>query len=83
MYNNISKSKNILSMIILFIIAIPTFVFASVPAGSSDKDISWLKDITNKNKDNVFVFNDWIFSSSPSIKPFDHPVYDIWLIGCY
>ncbi len=42
-----------------------------------------VKDITNKNKDNVFVFNDWIFSSSPSIKPFDHPVYDIWLIGCY
>ena len=42
-----------------------------------------VKDLTNKNKDNVFVFNDWMFSSSPSIKPFDHPVYDIWLVGCY
>jgi len=47
MYNNISKSKNILSMIILFIIAIPTFVFASVPAGSSDKDISWFLMVTS------------------------------------
>ncbi len=42
-----------------------------------------VKDLTNKNKDEVFVFNGWMFSSSPSIAPFDHPVYDIWLISCY
>jgi len=42
-----------------------------------------VKDLTNKNKDDVFVFNGWMFSSSPSITPFDHPVYDIWLISCY
>ena len=41
-----------------------------------------VSDLTNKNKDDVFVFNGWMFSSSPSIKPFDHPVYDIWLVGC-
>ena len=42
-----------------------------------------VKDLTNKNKDDVFVFNGWMFSSSPSIAPFDHPVYDIWLVSCY
>ena len=42
-----------------------------------------VKDVNNKNNDEVFVFNDWTFSSSPSLKPFDHPVYDIWLIECY
>tara|TARA_B100002019_G_scaffold181391_1_gene156617 strand:- start:291 stop:698 length:408 start_codon:yes stop_codon:yes gene_type:complete len=42
-----------------------------------------VKDLTNKDKDGVFVFNGWMFSSSPSIKPFDHPVYDVWLTGCY
>ncbi len=41
-----------------------------------------VKDLTNKDNDDVFVFNGWIFSSSPSITPFDHPVYDIWLVGC-
>ena len=41
-----------------------------------------VKDITIKNKDKVFVFNDWTFASSPTIKPFDHPVYDIWLSKC-
>ena len=42
-----------------------------------------VKDLSNKNKDDVFVFNGWMFSSSPSIAPFDHPVYDIWLVKCY
>ena len=42
-----------------------------------------VKDLTDKDNDNVFVFNGWMFSSSPSIAPFDHPVYDIWLISCY
>ena len=41
-----------------------------------------VKDLTSNNNDDVFVFNGWMFSSSPSIAPFDHPVYDIWLIGC-
>jgi hypothetical protein len=36
---------------------------------------------TNNNK--VYIFNDWTFASSPSIRPFDHPVYDIWLKKCY
>ena len=42
-----------------------------------------VKDITLNNNDQVFVFNGWTFSSSPSISLFDHPVYDIWLIKCY
>jgi len=42
-----------------------------------------VKDLTRKNNDEVFVFNGWMFSSSPSITPFDHPVYDVWLVNCY
>ena len=42
-----------------------------------------VKDNTMSNNDKVFVFNDWTFASSPSIRPFDHPVYDVWLKKCY
>ena len=42
-----------------------------------------VKDNTMNNNDRVFVFNDWTFASSPSIRPFDHPVYDVWLKKCY
>ena len=41
-----------------------------------------VKDLTYENNDEVYVFNGWMFSSSPSIAPFDHPVYDIWLADC-
>ena len=41
-----------------------------------------VRDLTKNDNDKVFVFNGWMFSSSPSIAPFDHPVYDIWLVGC-
>ena len=42
-----------------------------------------VRDLTKSDNDKVFVFNGWMFSSSPSIAPFDHPVYDVWLINCY
>ena len=42
-----------------------------------------VRDFADKNNNEVFVFNDWMFSSSPSITPFDHPVYDVWLVACY
>ena len=42
-----------------------------------------VRDLTRNDNDKVYVFNSWMFSSSPSIAPFDHPVYDIWLVRCY
>jgi len=42
-----------------------------------------VRDLNNKKNDEVFVFNGWMFSSSPSIAPFDHSVYDVWLVSCY
>jgi len=42
-----------------------------------------VRDTVNKDLNKVYIFNDWTFASSPSIRPFDHPVYDIWLKKCY
>ena len=42
-----------------------------------------IKDLSEKKDDKIFVFNGWTFSSSPSLRPVDHPVYDIWIIKCY
>ncbi len=41
-----------------------------------------VKDISDRENEKVFVFNGWTFSSSPSLKPIDHPIYDIWLVNC-
>ena len=39
-----------------------------------------VRDLNNKDNNEVFVFNGWTFSSSPSIQVFDHPVYDLWIL---
>lgn len=28
------------------------------------------------------VFAGWMFSSSPSVSAMEHPVYDVWVVGC-
>ncbi len=33
----------------------------------------------NSNKK---IFSGWMFASSPSLSPFEHPLYDIYILGC-
>ena len=41
-----------------------------------------VKDLSDNLNKQVFVFNGWTFSSSTTLNPLDHPVYDFWLVGC-
>ena len=41
-----------------------------------------VKDLDSKDNNQVFLFNGWTFASSPTLKPIDHPVYDLWITGC-
>ena len=41
-----------------------------------------VKDLNISDNEKVYVFNGWTFSSSPTLNPFDHPVYDLWLSSC-
>ena len=41
-----------------------------------------VKDLSENINNQVFVFNGWTFSSSTTLRPLDHPVYDFWLISC-
>ena len=41
-----------------------------------------VKDLSNKNNDQVFLFNGWTFASSPTLQAIDNPVYDLWITDC-
>jgi hypothetical protein len=41
-----------------------------------------VKDLSDSLSNQVFVFNGWTFSSSTTLNPIDHPVYDLWLVSC-
>ena len=76
---NIKAGKNSLKINLIIFAYFSLFSFAF----SQSNLEGTYTDINNSNNDEVFVFNGWMFSSSPSITPFDHPVYDIWLVNCY
>jgi len=41
-----------------------------------------VKDLSNKDNNQVFLFNGWTFASSPTLRSIDHPVYDLWVTSC-
>ena len=41
-----------------------------------------VRDLSENENEKVFIFNGWTFSSNPSLTPFDHAVYDVWLESC-
>ena len=41
-----------------------------------------VRDLSNKDNNQVFLFNGWTFVSSPTLKAIDHPVYDLWITSC-
>ena len=41
-----------------------------------------VKDLSNKDNNQVFLFNGWTFASSPTLQSIDHPIYDLWIVGC-
>jgi len=41
-----------------------------------------VKDLSNKDNNQVFLFNGWTFVSSPTLRSIDHPIYDLWVTSC-
>ena len=41
-----------------------------------------VKDLSAKDNNQVFLFNGWTFASSPTLLSIDHPIFDLWIIGC-
>ena len=41
-----------------------------------------VRDLSNKDNNQVFLFNGWTFASSPTLQSIDHPVYDLWITSC-
>ena len=88
--DKVSSKTNLLKLKIGEELKFQNLLIKSLKCKNSEFDdnpeiISYIqvKDLTNKNNNEVFVFNGWTFSSSPAINTFDHPVYDIWLTKCY
>jgi hypothetical protein len=59
-------------------------------------DVCYTREITEEPKTTSFVevtevqldsskkkiFTGWMFAESPALNAVEHPVYDVWLVGC-
>jgi hypothetical protein len=54
------------------------------PPEETPEDAAFLivENFASDTTEQTEIFKGWMFSSSPSLSPFEHPVYDIWVIGC-
>ena len=34
------------------------------------------------NLQEISIYKGWMISSSPDVTPLEHPIYDLWLLGC-
>jgi len=48
------------------------------PESAAFLDVTELKP----NEAESVVFRGWMFASSPALSALEHPVYDVWVIGC-
>ena len=39
-----------------------------------------VKDVFEDKKKSIY--KGWMISSSPDVTPLEHPIYDLWLLGC-
>ena len=55
-----------------------------ISSENKDDNVAYLqiKDLTDTQNEKIFIFNGWTFSSSPSMAPIDHAIYDLQLVSC-
>ena len=53
------------------------------PPEETPENFAFVDVVDNYKSENpVNIFRGWMISSSPSLNPVEHPIYDIWLLSC-
>lgn len=81
--NNINKKKiEVNSTVSMGTLNIKVYSCFTEPPDEIPEDYV-LVDVEDnfKNEDNL-IYRGWMISSSPDVTPLEHPIYDLWLLGC-
>ena len=53
------------------------------PPEETPENFAFVDVVDNYKSENpINIFRGWMISSSPSLNPVEHPIYDIWLLSC-
>jgi len=60
----------------------PRICYSRPPTDPPQTDAFAQVDEIDENKQEKRIFSGWMFADSPGLHGVEHPIYDVWLIGC-
>ena len=61
---------------------IQVFSCFTEPPNEIPEDYGLIDVKDNFQEQEVSIYKGWMISSSPDVTPLEHPIYDLWLLGC-
>ena len=52
------------------------------PPNEIPEDYVLIEVKDNFREQKISIYKGWMISSSPDVTPLEHPIYDLWLLGC-
>ena len=52
------------------------------PPNEIPEDYVLIEVKDNFQEQEISIYKGWMISSSPDVTPLEHPIYDLWLLGC-
>ena len=61
---------------------IKVYLCYTEPPNEIPEDYVLLDVKDNCQEEEISIYKGWMISSSPDVTPLEHPIYDLWLLGC-
>ena len=61
---------------------IQVFSCLTEPPNEIPEDYVLIDVKDNFQEQETSIYRGWMISSSPDVTPLEHPIYDLWLLGC-
>ena len=58
------------------------FSCSTEPTNEITEDYVLIDVKDNSQEKEISIYKGWMISSSPDVTPLEHPIYDLWLLGC-
>ncbi len=63
-------------------LSVEVYACFTEPPNEISEDYVLVNIVDNFQDLNKNVYRGWMISSSPEVTPLEHPIYDLWLVGC-
>ena len=78
----IEKTISVNDSDVIETIKIEVYACFTEPPDEISEDYVLINVKDNFKNEGKSIYKGWMISSSPEVTPLEHPIYDLWLLGC-